>query len=196
MTGADGSDIAGLKARLRAEAKAARLQVEDPATAGQALVRVFEASPWAPVTAGTVVAGYWPVRGEIDCRPLLNRLRRAGALIALPEVEISDAPLTFRCWNGEPPEFRDLMNMAGPGPEAERAVPDLLFVPLLLADRAGHRLGYGGGYYDRTLSELRKTGKVTALGLAFEVQLTDKLPAAVNDMTLDGLITETGWKKF
>ncbi|MFP4003495.1 MAG: 5-formyltetrahydrofolate cyclo-ligase [Alphaproteobacteria bacterium] len=196
MTDTDGFNIAQMKARLRAEAKAARRQAENRQAAALALVRHFEASPWVAAAPGAVVAGYWPIGSEIDCRPLLRRLREAAAAIVLPAVEGIDAPLVFRLWTGEAPAARDRMNMAAPGPEAETAVPGLLLVPLLLVDRAGHRLGYGGGYYDRTLSALRKTGRVTALGLAFDAQLTEKLPAGVDDMTLDGLVTEKGWMRF
>jgi 5-formyltetrahydrofolate cyclo-ligase len=195
MTDTNGPDLAGLKARLRAKARAARKRIDDP-VAAQALVRQFEASPWAAPRAGMVVAGYWPVNSEMDCRPLLRRLKSGGAVLVLPAVETLAAPLSFRLWNGEAPTDFDLMNMAVPASGEGTAVPHLVLVPLLLVDRTGHRLGYGGGYYDRTLSALRQAGKVTALGLAFDAQVTEKLPAAVDDMTLDGLVTEKGWMAF
>jgi len=197
MTGSDNPEpLPQIKARLRVEARAARARVPDPVAAAQALVRQFELSTWSLSAAGAVTAGYWPIGSEIDCRPLLRRLRADGVQVVLPAVERRDAPLVFRLWDGGTPGARDLGDMAVPGRDADQRVPDILLVPLLLVDRAGHRLGYGGGYYDRTLKELRHQGRVTAIGLAFDEQLTDKLPVGADDMMLDGVITPTGWHVF
>lgn len=185
-----------LKTRLRVRAKAERARLPNREAAAGSLVRQFEDSPWGLLAAGAVVAGYWPIGSEIDCRPLLRRLRADGVTVALPAVETLNAALTFRVWDGSPPSATDRLGMRVPAPAAARVTPDIVLVPLLLIDPAGHRLGYGGGYYDRTLKVLRQMGRAVALGLAFDAQLTEPLPAGSDDMALDGLITETGWREF
>lgn len=173
---------AAAKAALRARALAARNRGGDPAALTGHLIAAL-----APYS-GAVLAGYWPMRNEADPRPAMAA--HAGP-VCLPVVPGRAAPLLFRRWAGEPLE-------PGPfgtfHPAASQPLlrPRVLIVPLAGFDRAGHRIGYGGGYYDRTLQLLRESGPVTALGLAFAVQEMPAIPAEPLDQPLDLIVTDTG----
>lgn len=170
------------KADLRARALAARAAGGDAAALDRELIAAL-----APF-AGAVLAGYWPIRDEADPRPAMAAHR--GPLV-LPVVTGRGLPLVFRRWQGgalEPGAF----GTAHPSESAEVLVPNVLIVPLAGFDRRGNRLGYGGGFYDRTLESLRKSGPVTALGLAFDCQRLDHIPAEPLDQPLDMIVTESG----
>jgi 5-formyltetrahydrofolate cyclo-ligase len=144
---------------------------------------------------GAVVSGYWPFRSEIDPRPLMRRLSQAGARLALPVTpeRASHAPLTFRIWTPESVLAPGSFQVHEPPPESETVEPDLLLVPLLAFDRAGHRLGYGAGHFDRTLQRLRALKPLTAVGLAYAAQEVASLPADPHDEKLDGIVTEKAY---
>lgn len=140
---------------------------------------------------GKVVAGYWPIVTEIDARPLMARLEEAGLVCALPVIAGEAAPLIFRRWSP-----RDGVIQAGPRgtfepvPSAEEVVPDIVLAPVLAFDRAGRRLGQGGGYYDRTLPLLRSRNAVVVIGVAYALQEVDHVPDAETDARLDWILTE------
>ena len=145
--------------------------------------------------ASRVAAGYWPVRSEADCIPVLAKLRAQGRTIVLPCVE-GDYPLSFREWfPGAPLEAAGL-GLKEPLKDAPTYEPDLLFLPLLAFDGDGHRLGYGGGHYDRTLEALRARMSITAIGIAFTAQCIERIPSEGHDELLDGVLTETGLHWF
>ena len=182
------------KAQLRAEAAARRAEAQaaDP-HAGERLVEAF---PDALTPArGAVVAGYWPFRSEIDPRPLMRRLAESGARLALPVTPAKGAnlPLSFRLWDETHTLTPGHFAVQEPPAHAETVEPDLVLVPLLAYDAAGHRLGYGAGHYDRTLARLRTVKPVTALGLAYAVQAVSRLVTGPHDQKLDGIITERGY---
>ena len=136
------------------------------------------------------VSGFMPIRSEIDPMPLLECLRKSGRRTALPIVGKRDAPLLFRLWVPG-----DEMNLGPYGIQepkctAVQVCPCLLLVPMLAFDRNGFRLGYGGGYYDRTLSELRAKKKIVAVGVAYSKQEVDVIPATDFDQRLDWIVTE------
>ena len=141
-----------------------------------------------PVPAGSVVAGFWPLPGEIDIRPLLHALHEAGHRLLLPVTPPSGSPLTFLPWRpGDaltPGRFGTLVPTGGVA-----TTPTLVLAPLLAFDRAGRRLGYGGGYYDRTLAGLPG---VAAIGCAFAAQEVDAVPAGAYDARLRAVATEDG----
>jgi 5-formyltetrahydrofolate cyclo-ligase len=144
------------------------------------------------LAAGTVVAGYWPLGDEIDPRPLMTALAGSGCSLALPVVVGKGEALLFRAWAPG-----DRLEAGGHGtrhPSAQAPVlrPGVVLAPLLAFDRRGFRLGYGGGYYDRTLAELRRRGEVTAIGLGFAAQELAALPSEPWDQTLDMILTECG----
>ncbi len=138
--------------------------------------------------AGLVLAGYMPMRGEIDPRPAMAA--HAGP-VAVPVVTGPAQPLAFRAWHPDaamvPGAFGALIPREGAW-----LVPSVLIVPLLAFDAAGYRLGYGGGFYDRTLEGLRGAGDVLAIGLAYAAQRVASVPRQQTDQPLDLIVTETG----
>ena len=149
-----------------------------------------KALPVLAAGPGDTVSGFWPMRHEIDPRPLLEAVHAAGAVCCLPVVEGKAVPLLFRRWAPgealEPGPF----GTREPPEDAPPAVPTHLLVPLLAFDRRGYRLGYGGGYYDRTLAGLRTRGKVLAVGLAYAAQEVPSVPHDGLDARLDWVVTE------
>jgi 5-formyltetrahydrofolate cyclo-ligase len=142
------------------------------------------------VRPGDVVAGYAPIRSEIDPVPLLRRCAEVGALIALPRVLRRAAALAFLAWRPGDPLTRGHFGIGEPSPDAQALDPDIVFVPLAAFDRAGHRIGYGTGYYDRTLQALRARRAVLTVGIGFSAQEVDAVPAAGHDETVDLVLTE------
>ena len=140
-----------------------------------------------------IASGYRPMGGELDPGPILRRLEQAGARIVLPVAVSRHDPLIFRLFKDGDPLVHDAVGIAAPTVDGQEATPDLLIVPLLGFDRHGNRLGQGAGHYDRTLSALRATGKVWAIGLAYAGQLIDELPYEPHDERLDAILTETGY---
>ncbi|ABD90334.1 5-formyltetrahydrofolate cyclo-ligase [Rhodopseudomonas palustris] len=142
------------------------------------------------ITPGKVVAGYFPLRGEFDPRPLLQALAGQGARLALPAIVAPDRPLAFRAWRPGDDLVRGRLNIPEPSSDAATLIPSIVLVPLAAFDRAGHRIGYGGGYYDRSLEALRRDGAVTAIGIGFAVQEIPLVPALAHDARLDLVLTE------
>ena len=140
-----------------------------------------------PPPEGSVVAGFWPLPGEIDILPLLHALVERGNIVALPVTPPRGEKLTFRRW--QPGDLLLPGRFGTQHPEGPELRPDVLLVPLLAFDRAGRRLGYGAGYYDRTLAGLPDA---PAIGCAFAAQEIDEVPAGPNDARLTAVATERG----
>ena len=159
---------------------------------------VLAAAHWPPagVDPFRTAALYVPTGSEVDPRPLGLALARAGTLLALPVVTGLGEPLAFRRWEAGAPLPPDALGMPGPGPEAAEVRPDLVVAPLLAFDGDGGRMGQGGGYYDRTIEQLRSQGRVFVLGLAFAGQEVEKLPVEDHDQPLDAVLTEAGFRRF
>lgn len=137
-----------------------------------------------------IVSGYWPIRDELDIRRLLRGLHEEGVICALPVVTDRQKPLRFRRWRpGDVLEQRSF-GLSEPPAEAPERTPRIILTPLLAVDPHGNRLGYGGGYYDRTLYELRQAGPVTALGICFDAQRIADVPHDRRDQPLDWIVTE------
>lgn len=145
---------------------------------------------------GSVIAGYYPVRDELNSLPLMKQIAASGFRCALPVVEDVSASLLFRHWRAGEPLRDGQFNIKIPLDDAPLVTPAILLVPLLAFDRHGTRLGYGGGFYDRTLRKLRAQGKVTAIGLAFDEQEFDELPREPHDETLNHILTPAGLRRF
>lgn len=139
---------------------------------------------------GTVVAGYWPINDEADIRPLLSRLDARGCVTALPEVVGQGAPLRFRRWREGDPLEPGLFGTRQPSANAPIVSPTIVLVPLLAFDTRGGRLGYGGGFYDRTLPVLRAVGPLLAVGVAYAAQRAETIPTDDHDQRLDWILTE------
>jgi 5-formyltetrahydrofolate cyclo-ligase len=142
--------------------------------------------------AGDVVAAYSPMGDELDPRPLLERLQGMGCRLALPVVTARGQPLDFRAWATGDALEPGLHGTTHPLAGAAPAMPDVLLVPLLAFDRQCFRLGYGGGYYDRTLESLRRHAQVRAIGIGFAAQQVEAVPRDGHDQRLDAIATEQG----
>jgi 5-formyltetrahydrofolate cyclo-ligase len=186
---ADASAILTEKATLRAAALARRDVL--PATLRSAAAQAV-ADRGLPVALapGMVVSGFSPMRSEINPIPLMRRLADQGAPLALPVVEGRGTPLAFRAWSFGDRLVPGVWGIREPAADAPVAAPDLLLVPLAAFDRRGFRLGYGGGYYDRTLVALRRLKSVLAIGLAFAAQEVARVPDMPYDAQLDFVLTE------
>ena len=151
-----------------------------------------------PTPQGAVVSGYWAIRDEIDAMPLLARLVGAGFVCCLPAVAGKGRALQFRAWTPGAAMTHGPFRIPEPAPRPPpargcgTAQPTHLLVPLLAYDRDGYRLGYGGGYYDRSLRALRQTRPIVAVGLAYTEQLVQGLPRTEHDEPLDWIVTERG----
>lgn len=148
------------------------------------------------VKPGVVVSAYWPLRSELDVRPLLHRLFDLGAVCALPVVGGPGEPLLFRVWEPGDALQDGRLGIQQPGAEAPAVVPQVLVTPLVAFDREGWRLGLGGGYYDRTLTLLRARGNPVAVGVAYAIQGVRSVPHVEGDMRLDWIATENGIEKI
>src|SRR5712671_1923981 len=177
------------KSTLRAAALAARdaLSSEHRGAAAEAI-----AARGLPIEImpGAVVAGYSPIRSEIDPTPLLRKLAAPGVQLALPAIMAGNQPLKFRSWAFSDRLRRGRLGILEPPSDAAELVPDVLLVPLAAFDRLGHRIGYGAGHYDVTLAHLRKAKAITAIGLAFAVQESKAIPMQPHDVALDYVLTE------
>ena len=178
------------KHRLRAASKRRRaLAARQAPRAGAAISARVLAE--IPMPHGAALSVYWPKGDELDPRPLMTALHELGHEIGLPIVVARATALLFRRWAPG-----DLLQPAGfgllvPGADQPEVTPRVVFAPLLAFDRAGYRLGYGGGFYDRTLAWLGARGTVLAVGLAYAGQETATLPRAPTDRRLDWIVTET-----
>jgi 5-formyltetrahydrofolate cyclo-ligase len=143
-----------------------------------------------PFETPAVVSGFWPIKDEIDIRPLLAELFNTGCQLVLPVVQGRGQPLVFRAWRPGDALEAGVFGTLQPSARRETLEPDALIVPLLACDRDGWRLGYGGGFYDRTLKRLRARRKVTAVGVGFDAQLVDDVPHGADDQRLDWLLTD------
>jgi 5-formyltetrahydrofolate cyclo-ligase len=137
-----------------------------------------------------IVSGFIPYKSEITTIPLMNRLRREGWRTALPVVIAAGEPLVFRAWSPGDPLVPGAWDIPIPPESADEVLPDVLLVPMLAFDRRGFRLGYGGGFYDRSLEKLRALKKVVAIGVAYHDQMVDEVPRGPHDAPLDYVMTE------
>jgi 5-formyltetrahydrofolate cyclo-ligase len=183
--------VSQVKADLRGQATARRdaLSPETRQAAAEAIAA--QAFPLA-IASGTIVSGFMPMKTEISPLPLMKKLAGQGAHLALPVVAERGKPLTMRAWAWDAPLAAGVWGIREPMREAPEVEPDILLVPLLAFDRAGRRLGYGGGYYDLTIARLRARKAVVAVGLAFAAQEVAAVPTTPRDASLDLVLTERG----
>ncbi|MBN9045674.1 MAG: 5-formyltetrahydrofolate cyclo-ligase [Rhizobiales bacterium] len=145
-----------------------------------------------PVSPGTMVAGYWPIRSEIDPLPLLSAFRAKGARLCLPVV-LDRETIAFREYLPDAQLVQTGFGTMGPDEHAPLADPAVMLMPLAGFDRRGHRLGYGAGHYDRALARFAARGlRPLLIGMAFDCQELDHVPDEPHDIALDRILTETG----
>lgn len=156
--------------------------------AGKHAARVF--MDHAPLPENAIVSLYHPMRDELDTKPLAQALLDRGFQIALPVTPKKRGPLSFRAFRDGDPLQTDRYGVMTPLEDAPQVRPMLIVTPLLAFTRDGGRLGYGGGYYDRTLAALRAESDILAVGFAFAAQEVDRLPMSRNDQRLDWIVTE------
>jgi len=181
--------VEDLKATLRREALARReaLPSEIRAAAGKAIAaRPFPVA----VPPDAVVSGFMPMMSEINPVPLMRALADAGATLALPVVAGRGKPLVMRAFALGDSFAAGVWGIREPKPDAPEVLPDILLVPLLAFDRGGHRIGYGAGYFDRTITALRARKAVVAVGLAYAAQEIAAVPFTPRDARLDLVLTE------
>ena len=190
------SDPAAAKAELRQQAAIARKALvnadpEAPARlAAQSDIIMRMVQDERPTG---VVAAYMPIRSELSPLRLVAALVAQGIVTAMPETPSPGHPLIFRRWAPGDDLVDGPYGTSQPSPAAPVMVPRVILAPMLAFDSACWRLGYGGGFYDRTLAGLRDAGqRVTAIGIAFDGQLVDKVPVGPFDMPLDAVLTPSG----
>ncbi len=169
-----------LRARLHSRSTGAARQA-----AGHALARI------AGLRGTRCVAGYLPIRSELDPRPAMLALHGFGFELCVPVIEGRGLPLRFRAWRPGAALTAGPFGVAIPA-EGDWRDPDVLLVPLLAFDAGGWRLGYGGGFYDRSLSAMRAQRPIQALGFAYRGQQIASVPHDATDAHLDAVVTETG----
>ena len=184
------TDLRRVKSELREAMKARRAKAlaNNPRVSLQLRDQFLKQISLPPqsIVAGTSVFG-----SEIDTTPLLNALREMGHIIVLPVVVGRGQELQFRRYMSGDPLAIGIVGVPEPLSTAKVLVPDVMLVPLLAFDRQCHRLGYGGGYYDRTITQIRTHKPLMVLGFGFDCQMVPEVPRGRHDMQLDKIITET-----
>jgi 5-formyltetrahydrofolate cyclo-ligase len=183
------SDPISLKAELRAQALAKRDALPVDMRGGAAEAITARAFPIA-IKPGIIVAGFMPMRSEINPIPLMRKLAAAGAQLALPTIAGRAQPLIMRAYRFGDELARGQWSIREPKPDVPEVAPDILIVPLAAFDRAGQRIGYGAGYYDLTIRALRAKKPVAAVGIAFAAQEIREVPTTPCDERLDFVLTE------
>jgi 5-formyltetrahydrofolate cyclo-ligase len=182
------NDLADSKQRLRREAFARRDSLDPDTRREAALAIAAQALALPDLADRQPVGGYWPIRSEVDPRPLMERLTARGQVVALSQI--LHPRLSWREWQPGDVLIHNSFGLLEPGPDAPEVFPTALLVPLAAFDRQGGRLGYGKGHFDRAIVALSDKHPVLTVGLAYAVQEIDHMPAESHDQPLDLVITE------
>lgn len=180
------------KATLRGTARAARQQVSPHEQKAAGVVLAITGLSFLNLKTPRIISGFYPTRDEIDCLPLLATLQGEGHTLALPVIKAKGEPLLFRKWQSGAPVEPGTFKVPVPPPSCEEVEPDIFLVPLLAYDRSGYRLGYGGGFYDRTLAKARTKRSIMTIGLAYDTQEVPNVPRETYDERLDWVLTPSG----
>lgn len=189
------NDLKAAKKQLRLETLARR-DALSPEWRIEASSRMAGAAAGIQIEPGTIVSGFWPMRSEVDVRPLMFALREKGARLCLPAI-LDKTTIVFR----ELLRGAEMVEMGygttGPAEDAAVLDPALMLIPLAAFDRRGHRIGYGAGYYDRAIARLHAIGmKPRLIGIAFDCQEVDFVPDEPHDVIVSEILTESGLRKF
>ncbi len=188
----DTTSITAEKQQLREAAKRSRADafLRQGRTAAEGIAS--HGLDFTNVLTGAWVSGFSAINDELDPLPLMMRLQATGYRLALPVLQGTGQPLLFRSWQPGNPVVTKRWGIREPLPEAPLVQPDVILVPLLAFDAEGYRLGYGGGYYDRTLAEARAGRSVIAIGLGYDSQEVPAVPHDDFDQQLDWVLTPSG----
>jgi 5-formyltetrahydrofolate cyclo-ligase len=186
------TDIIAIKREMRERQKARRAAALEAlgARINDDLVR--QGTALLGERAPGVVSAYYPMAGEIWPLRLMAALKSNGHALALPVMQGKTDPLLFRAWAPGDELIAGVWGIRQPAPSQPAVVPDILLVPLLAFDTRGYRLGYGGGYFDRTLHDLRKRKLILAVGLGLDELEVDAVPHLDYDERLDWILTPSG----
>ena len=181
-----------LKAKLRAERLAARNAISAEDRTAKSLAIAEAGGRLIEQVSGKDVSGFFPIRSEVDVQPLMQRLEERGAKISVPVV-LDKHTIEFRELLAGAPLVSTGFGTFGPGEGARVVDPDIMLVPLAAFDRVGHRIGYGAGFYDRAIARLHARGlRPCLIGIAFDCQEVDIIPAEDHDVAVDAILTESG----
>ncbi len=185
-----------MKKQLRARALSRR-DALDPFWRIEAALEMAETARDAiAIQPGEIVAGFWPMRSEVDVRPALFALREKGARLCLPAI-LDGTTIAFRELVRGAPMVEMAYGTVGPHEAADVLDPSVMLVPLAAFDGRGHRIGYGAGYYDRAISRLHAKGlKPRLVGVAFDCQEVERVPDEDHDVVLDEMLSESGLRRF
>lgn len=191
---AQARDVARWRKAKRDDLRAARkaLSVDQHASVSARMAEQLESVLLSRFDGarGLILSAYWPIKSEPDLRGLMAKLHNAGVIIALPLVETKAAPLVFRLWTPEAKMVRGDWNIPVPPVDAPKVTPDIALAPLVGWDDQGYRLGYGGGYFDRTLAALDP--RAFAMGVGFASAKLATIFPQPHDIAMDLIVTEDG----
>jgi 5-formyltetrahydrofolate cyclo-ligase len=185
-----------IKNDLRARALSVRKEAFEVHGADASRLLAAHGLDFLKVPLGTIVSGFAAIRDEINPADLMLWLHAEGLRLALPVMIGKEKPLLMRAWTPGDAMEAAQWGIAEPLEDKPEVEPDVVLVPLLAFDARGYRLGYGGGYYDRTLAKLRAKKPVTAIGIAYDEQKVDAVPFDSYDQRLDWVLTPSGPQKF
>lgn len=189
-------DEKAIKADLRKARLSARDALSTETRIEKSLAIADHAGDHLAIEPGMVVSGFLPIRSEADIRPLMHRLRARGAVLTLPAI-LDRQTIAFREFAQGVPLIDTGFGTSGPPESAAILDPMLLLMPLSAFDAAGNRIGYGAGHYDRAIARLHDKGlKPVLVGIAFDCQEVDSVPAEPHDVPLDAIVTESGLRFF
>ncbi|MDX8435674.1 MULTISPECIES: 5-formyltetrahydrofolate cyclo-ligase [Mesorhizobium] len=185
-----------LKKHLRKEALARRDALDEFWRVEIALEMAETARDQIAVEPGQIISGFWPMRSEVDVRPLMFALREKGARLCLPAI-LDKSTIVFRELVRGAPMVEMGFGTVGPHEEAAVLDPSVMLVPLAAFDARGHRIGYGAGYYDRAIGKLADKGLTPRLiGIAFDCQEVAQVPDENHDVIIPEILTESGLRRF
>ncbi|MGK9051767.1 5-formyltetrahydrofolate cyclo-ligase [Neorhizobium petrolearium] len=184
------------KAELRAERLAARDAIPPVERIEKSLAIASHGAAAIDLHAGAIVSGFLPIRSEVDPRPLMAHLRDRSARLCVPVI-LDKRTIIFRELVRGAELVPGTFGTFAPGPDAAELDPEIMLMPLAAFDAAGHRIGYGGGYYDRAIHRLHQKGlRPKLIGIAFDCQEVASLPFEPHDIRLEAVLTESGYRQF
>jgi 5-formyltetrahydrofolate cyclo-ligase len=188
----DVTAVIALKKRFREAAKLTRANAFRRHGAVAAERIAARGVAFAAPRPRAIVSAFAAIGEELDAAPLVLRLRAEGYRICLPVMQGKGRPLLFRAWDAGDPMAERTWGIREPLPSAPEVDPDVILAPLLAFDRTGYRLGYGAGFFDRTLAAVRARKPIIAIGLAYDEQEVDAVPHLDYDQRLDWVLTPSG----